>query len=108
MYKRNKKINPNTLLNIDICYEFTGAHPNLYKVNTEGKYISRPHVEIRKLKKFINKYVIETQIQKPGIYKFNNFKIPKYEALYSVFGDAKSGLFSLDSNKEIKILEIFE
>lgn len=95
-----------TLLAIDICYEYTGVHPNIFEVNNEGINISRPHIEIRKLARHPSKRVFTVNIKKPGLYKFTNLNVPKWDKLYKVFGCATSGIILIKDNKEVFLLEV--
>ena len=101
-----KKETKQSLIKFDICYIYNGIDPNIYEIDNEGRFLSRPHVEVKKLYNHPGKKVFKTEIKKAGLYKFKNLPIPKSDKLYSVFGEARNGIFLLKDNREVFLIEV--
>lgn len=95
---------PNKTALIKFSFKFFGTVPNVYEIDELGKGVSNLHKEVSKKKPDGSRW-FETMIQKPGRYKFLNINIPKDDPNYIIFSDKQSGIFLINENKEITIIE---
>jgi hypothetical protein len=89
---------------IKFSFKFFGNIPNVYEINELGIGVSNPHKEVSKIKQDGSRW-FETSIKKPGKYKFLNFNLPKEDPTYSKLNGKTNGIFLLDSEANIQIIE---
>ena len=88
---------------VDIGFKFFGTTaPNVFEIDDEGKFVSRPHVGVSKMRMDGSRY-FEVKIFKPGKYKFSNISVDKHHPLYLAFMNCRNGWFVVDGARNILV-----
>ena len=86
---------------VDVGFKFFGtATPNVFEIDDEGKFVSRPHIGVSKIMRDGSRY-FEVKIFRAGKYNFSNFTVDKHHPLYLAFINCRTGWFVVDEARNI-------